>query len=193
MNTTLRNLVFGAMTLAAANATAHTVTYNATLDGSLTGSSGSGTATVIIDYDLLTMQLSTTFADLTGTTSAAHIHCCTAAPNTGNAGVATQLPSFTGFPAGVTSGSYDMSFDMSDATSWNASFINSNGGTTLSALNTLGAALDSGNAYLNIHTSTFGAGEIRGYFAPAPVPVPAALWLMAPAVAGMFARRFRKQ
>jgi hypothetical protein len=41
-----------------------------------------------MDFDLLTMRVPVTFADLVGTTTASHIHCCTATPGSGNVGVA---------------------------------------------------------------------------------------------------------
>jgi hypothetical protein len=44
-----------------------------------------------------------------------------------------------------------------------------------------------GKAYLNIHTSTFGAGEIRGYFRPVPEPTSLAALIGA----GLIARRRR--
>ena len=48
---------------------------------------------------------------------------------TGTAGVATTTPTFPGFPSGVTSGSYSNTFDLTLASSWNATFITDNGGT----------------------------------------------------------------
>lgn len=59
-----------------------------------------------------------------------HIHCCTATPGTGTAGVATILPTFTGFPSGVQSGSYALTFDMTQAGSYNAAFLNGRGNGT---------------------------------------------------------------
>ncbi|MCA9189229.1 MAG: CHRD domain-containing protein, partial [Planctomycetales bacterium] len=90
-------------------------------------------------------------------------------------GVATPVPSFPGFPAGVTSGSYDQTFDLTDPASFNPAFVTANGGTTGSAMNVLLNGLDTSTAYLNIHTSTAPAGEIRGYFSPVPEPATAGL------------------
>ena len=64
------------------------VTFFATLgdfENPKTGSTGTGTATVILDVDANTLSFDVTFSGL-GTTIAAHIHCCVAPP--GNAGVA---------------------------------------------------------------------------------------------------------
>ncbi len=126
-------------------------------------SSGTGNATVTLAGTMMRVQAS--FSGLTGTTTAAHIHAPTAVSGTGTAGVATQTPSFTGFPLGVTNGTYDVTFDMTLASSYNPSFITAHGGTTASAFEVLKTALNNGTAYFNIHTSSFPGGEIRGFFA----------------------------
>lgn len=135
---------------------------------------GTGTATVIFDDDARTMRLQTTFSNLTGTVTVAHIHAITAVPNAETAGVATQMPTFIDFPTGVTSGSYDHTFDMNQAASYNASFIAANGGTPSAAYEALRDASIASRSYLNIHTSSFSGGEIRGFFA---VPEPSCLGL----------------
>jgi len=92
----------GLLALAAAlPAAAHEAVYRAVLTGSSeippNASPGTGTALITVDFDLFTMEVQVSFADLIGTTTASHIHCCTATPGSGNVGVATVLPSFTGF------------------------------------------------------------------------------------------------
>src|SRR4051794_20271880 len=82
-------------------------------------SPGIGSATVMIDTTAHTLFVSLTFSGLTSETTASHIHCCTSAPLTGTAGVATQIPSFSGFPLGVTSGSFSQTFDLTQASSYN--------------------------------------------------------------------------
>ena len=179
--------------LASVPASAHTVQYSAALSGAAeappNASAGTGTVLVTVDLDLARMRVETSFGGLSGNTTNSHIHCCTAVAGTGTAGVATPLPTFPGFPAGVTAGTYDNTFDLTLASSYNPAFVTNNGGTVSGAMNALIAGLDAGKAYLNIHTSTFGGGEIRGF--PEAVPVPAALWLMGAAVAGLagFTRR----
>jgi hypothetical protein len=79
------------------------ITYAVVLNGPsespANASPGTGFATIIIDSTANTLNIqSLTFSGLTGTTTASHIHCCTAVPLTGTAGVATQTPFFTGFP-----------------------------------------------------------------------------------------------
>lgn len=184
---TMKLAVFLIAAVSAGFTSAHTVQYGATLLGSVeappNASPGTGTALVTIDYDLLTMDVNVNFSGLLGNTSAAHIHCCTAVAETGTAGVATTTPSFPGFPSGVTSGSYHQVFDLTQASSYNAMFITNNGGTVSGALNALGAGLDAGKAYFNIHTSFAPGGEIRGFLAP--VPIPAAAWLFGTAVMGL--------
>jgi hypothetical protein len=127
---------------------------------------GTGTATLTVDTTLNTMRLQCNFTGLTGNVTASHIHGPTAVANTGAGGVATTTPTFPGFPSGVTSGTYDNTQDMTLAASYNAAFVTANGGTPAIAFTALVAALDANKAYLNIHSSSFGGGEIRGFSTP---------------------------
>lgn len=169
--------------------------FVATLSGAAesppVASPGSGSVRVTIDDATFMMRVQASFADLLGGTTAAHIHCCTALPGTGIVGVATVTPTFTGFPGGVTSGSYDHTFDMSLASSWNASFLAASGGATAPALARLMTGIDDGAAYFNIHTTAFGGGEIRGFLAPIPEPSTYALMLAGIALVAGAARRVR--
>jgi hypothetical protein len=141
-------------------------------------SPGTGMATLLVDDVLNEMTLHVDFSGLVGTTTAAHIHCCTMDPQTGNAGVATTVPTFSMFPLGVTAGTYDTTLDLLSADSYNPAFVTANGGTLASAEAALLAGLASGSAYLNIHSSTYTAGEIRGFLIAAPIPEPGnlAMW-----------------
>jgi hypothetical protein len=125
--------------------------------------SGSGTATVTWNTATSEMTVDVTFSGLGSGTTASHIHCCAVPP--ANAGVATQVPRFTGFPVGVTSGTYSHTFDMTDPASYNPAFVSANGGTVASAEPVLLAGLLAGQAYLNIHTTANPTGEIRGVLA----------------------------
>jgi hypothetical protein len=177
----------------AAPAAADEKTFVATLSGAAeappNASPGFGSASVTVDDATLSMRVQATFADLLGNTTVAHIHCCTAAPGVGNAGVATMTPTFAGFPAGVTSGSYDQTFDMSLASSWNAAFLTAQGGSTAAAFATLLGGMEAGTSYFNVHTSMFGGGEIRGFMAPIPEPSTYALMLAGIALVAGAARR----
>ena len=111
-------------------AQANTITYQAILNGPSesppTISLGTGLGIITIDDLANTMRVQITFAGLvtTGTgTTASHIHCCTPSPFSGTAGVATQTPTFAGFPLGVRSGTYDQTFDLGLASTWNPAFI----------------------------------------------------------------------
>ena len=160
-------------------------TYTATLNGAseqpANSSLGTGFVTVTLDDVTSSMNVQASFSNLTGPsgTTAAHIHCCTVVPFSGNVGVATQTPSFVGFPLGVTSGAYTNTFDMMQAFNWNSSFITAHGGTVASAFTAFSIGLNGGNAYFNIHTSVFPGGEIRGFLASAPVPEPGTFALLA--------------
>ena len=129
-------------------------------------SPGIGAARVTIDATANTMRLECAFSGLTGNITAAHIHAATASANTGTSGVATQTPTFSGFPTGVTAGNYDRTFDMTLTSSYNASFVTANGGTAASAFTALKNAMNAEKSYLNLHSSTFGGGEIRGFLSP---------------------------
>ncbi len=126
-------------------------------------SPGTGKALITIDAVANTMRVQTTFSGLLAGVTASHIHAPTAVAGTGTAGVATTLPTFPGFPSGVTAGTYDQTFNMLLASSYNPSYVTNNGGTTASAFAALRAAISAGKAYLNIHSSMFPGGEIRGF------------------------------
>jgi hypothetical protein len=141
---------------------------------------GTGTATVTVDVALNTMRVEASFSGLSGVTTASHIHCCTAVAGTGTAGVATEVPFFSSFPIGVSSGTYDSTFDMLLASSYNPAFVTAHGGTLSQAFSDLVAGLNAGSAYLNIHSDLYPRGEIRGFLqAAAAVPEPQTYALLA--------------
>jgi len=155
----------------ATNATAIPIEYVANLSGPResppNASPGIGFADVTFDLDAHTMRVQVNFSGLLGTTTASHIHSPTTVPFAGKASVATQVPTFSGFPLGVTFGTYDMTFDTSLASTYNPAFVT---GSVAAAEAALAASLDAGTAYLNIHTTVFPGGEIRGFLQVVPVP-----------------------
>lgn len=165
-------LLFVSLLLSASVAHATLIHFQTDLTGPgespTNASPGMGTADVYFDDLAQTMEVKVSFWGLLGTATASHIHAATALPDTGTAGVATETPTFGGFPLGVMSGTYDHLFDLTLAASFNNSFINANGGTIAGASAALENALLSDKAYLNIHTTAFPTGEIRGFLHNVP-------------------------
>lgn len=187
----LRRSALALAALALAVGTASAQTWRFTLNGftppNNTQSPGTGVAFVTITGDQMRVQA--TFSGLLANVTVAHVHCCTAAPGTGSAGVATPTPSFPGFPAGVTAGSYDQLFDLTLASSWNAAFVTANGGIP-GARAAFVNGLNSGRAYFNVHTTLFTAGEINGF--SVLVPEPSTYALLATGLVGLAAVRRRR-
>ena len=184
--------------LLASTGAASATNYSAILTGAkeapANASPGIGAAALNFDASHHVLEIDVAFSGLLGPTTASHIHCCTSTAGAGTAGGATELPTFSGFPLGVTHGAFSTSYDTSLASSWNPAFLSSHGGTTAAAESAFAAGLNSGQAYLNIHTGLYPNGEIRGFFAAAPVPEPASIAMLGlgvPAVL-LVARRRRR-
>lgn len=177
--------VFGAP--ASAQSTWQAFLSSAQEVGPPNGSIGNGYAFMSLTGNMLSIHIE--FSGLTGLTTASHIHCC-AGPGV-NAAVATQTPSFIGFPLGVTSGTFDNIYDLTLSTSYRAGFITDNGGTTASAMAVLINGMNTGNAYVNIHTQSAPGGEIRGQIVATPEPSTVVL-LTAGLVGVMVAARRRR-
>jgi hypothetical protein len=160
--------------VSASHADIVTLTGNLTeaLEFPPTGSPGTGQAMVTLDTTLHTMNVHVTFSGLVSPSTVAHIHCCLASPflTDVNVPVGTTLPTFPGFPAGVMSGTYDQTFDLTANSTYNLtnSFL---GTTAATAEPVFVAALLAGETYLNVHSQMFPNGEIRDFLAPVPGPI----------------------
>lgn len=187
-----KNLVLRAWTVVALaalwtmSASAHTNIYTTALSGSAefptNASPGTGFSRLTVDLDLLTYRVEVSYSGLLGNPAAAHVHGpIPDLPADPLAAVATILPSFPSFPT-TKAGSYDQTFSLGNASGYNAAFIAANGGTVSGAMNAFLNGLAAGKNYLNIHTSEFQGGEIRGFYQL--VPEPSALVLVGLAVAG---------
>jgi len=174
---------------------ADTLVFGASLSGPAESppntSPGIGSTTVTYNTVAHTLRVQITFSGLVAGTTASHIHTPTAVPGVGTAGVATTVPTFPGFPGGVTAGSYDNTLDLTSLTSYNPAFVTANGGTAASAEAALIAGITQGRAYLNIHTTNFPGGEIRGFLGPTPEP--ATMLLLGTGLAGIAAKLSRRR
>ena len=163
-----------AVMLQARPADAIPMTFEANLSGANeippTNSTGTGFASVVLDPMAQTLQVNATFSGLTSNDVAAHIHCC--APLGTNAGVATTLPAFAGFPLNVTQGTYlSPLFSLEDPTFFNPAFVTLEGGMEQAETALINGILN-GMTYFNIHTTQNLGGEIRTQLLPIPVPGP---------------------
>ena len=175
----------GATALAApAFAQTSVPTYRAVASGQAeeppNASAGNSLATIEING--LQLLVDAPFRDLTGTTVTAHIHCCTTEAFRGVAPVAVP---FDDFPTGVRAGTYNATIPLDEETSYDPAFLAANGGTTAGAYSALVDAINANEAYVNIHTSAYPNGEIRGFLVAAPIPEPAEWAMLGAGLAGL--------
>ena len=184
-------IALAALLVTASFSHAAIIPYTATLAPEAPGAMGSGFVTV--DYDTVanTLLINTNWSGLSGTTTVAHIHCCTAAPGTGTVGVAVTPGTLPGFPVGLSAGTYTSPLlDLDDPATFTAAFVtNFAGGDVANADAALLAGFNAGLAYFNIHSDIFPTGEIRGFLSAQQIPEPATVALLAFGLAGLgFAR-----
>jgi hypothetical protein len=159
------------------------------------GATGTGYATFsLIGPARTTLAISASWSGLSGPTTVAHIHCCTAVAETGTVGVAVTPGTLPGFPTGLMMGSYSATIDLTDPASYTTSFFNNfGGGTAPMAQKALTDAFGTGQAYFNIHTTAFPPGEIRGFIQPVPEPASALLLTTGLVLLGAAARRRQRR
>lgn len=162
--------------LGATTSHAAITTYRATMSGPSetppNNSPGYSISMIDIDTTAMTISMRIPFADLVSPTTVAHLHCCTPTPFTGDAAPASMLPSLMDFPVGVTSGLYEHTFSLRDASFYNPAFLSANGGTPEAAAAALISGVNANQSYLNIHTNRYPEGEIRGFLVNVATPVP---------------------
>lgn len=181
---------------APSSASAALISYVANLNGPAESppNTSPGTGAAQLDYDsgAHTLRIQFSFSGLLGVTTAFTINSATAAPNTGTAGVAIQIPTASGSPFNVTGGSYDQTFNTLSPLLYNSAYVTSNGGTVAGAEQALINGLNANEAYFNIRTSVFPVGEIRGFFAPSAVPEPSSLVLLGLGTLGLVIARSQR-
>lgn len=155
-------------------------TWVSTFGPQAAGATGTGNATVFFNETAKTIRVQFSYAGLSGNPTVGHIHAASTAtpytfsnPNPAVAlgfGVNGGAPGWSSATPGPA-GSFDRTFNvstLSSAPGWGTNFKNAHAGLTIDQLNAKFVEyMNSGRAYINIHTGTNAAtqnGEIGGFF-----------------------------
>lgn len=158
-------VLVGTFLLGQANATVYVLSGDMDVFQALTNPEdvGNGTGTIAGDYDDVTNSLNYTITWMDLTSEVSNMH-------------------FHVAPVGVSGG-----VDLGIPAPWSSPQV---GSATLDASQE--ANLLSGDWYVNVHTTSFPGGEIRGQVIVNPVPIPAAAWLFGSGLLGLFGLVRRK-
>ena len=150
--------MMAALLIGTAAASAQVVVASATLGGGdetpILLSGAAGTAEVAIDTTAKEFAVTLRIFNIPTTTTAGHIHV-------GSKGIAG--PVVIDFPAiAGRLGDFVTTFRVGEAA------FRANAAIGINTIDDVIQAVANGNAYVNIHTTTFPAGEIRGQLVPKP-------------------------
>ena len=160
-------LAAGSLISAEASVFLYSVSLNGASEAPTNASPAFGSGTFAYDDVARTLAINISFSGLSGTTTVAHIHGSTATPFTGTAGVAHGL---VGFTTGLQSLTYSNLVDLSSSAAYGSAFMAANGGTALNAEAGFASHMAAGKMYLNIHSTSYPGGEIRGFLTAVPEP-----------------------
>jgi hypothetical protein len=157
-----------------ANAQSFISNLDAAQDG---GGARTGTGSVGLTLSGTTLSLSLgSYSGLSGNVTAAHIHG-PGAPGVGANVLYGLIPTF------ITSGT-----NFGIIAAGNINLVDNAGGLGFTVAQQL-TQLNSGLWYVNIHTTTFGGGEIRGQIVLVPEPTSAALIVLGCVCTGVYLKR----
>jgi len=180
-------------------------TWVSTFGPQAAGATGTGNSEVFFNETAKTIRVQFSYAGLTGNPTVGHIHAASTSPpytfsNPNPAvalgfGVGSGAPGWSSTTPGP-SGSYDRTFDVSTLTStpgWSNPFKTAHAGLTIDQLNAKFVEyMNTGKAYINIHTSANPIGEIGGFFTVV-TPEPGHWALLAGGFAITAGRTWRKK
>jgi hypothetical protein len=153
--------------------------FIANLDGAQDGGGGrTGSGLINLTLTGTTFTFNGSFSGLSGTVSSGGFHIHAPAPAGQNASVLYPL-----FPS-ITLGADGKSGTINGSQALVAGQLTFDIPTQINQLN-------NGLWYFNIHTSTFGGGEIRGQILP--VPEPSTLALVGLGIGGLLVRQWRRR